>query len=85
MGIINITVEGSFRKPTTRQFSAMHGGHAKAVADAIEFLSGELLPAAIRQDHELRDKEEYPEVGFGFGKNGYPEHVPNAKKTVPDN
>ena len=26
MGVINITVQGSFRKPTTRQFSAMHGG-----------------------------------------------------------
>lgn len=68
MGVINITVQGSFRKPTTRSFSAMYGGHAKAVADAMEFLSGELLPDAIKQDHELHDKEAYPEKGFGFSE-----------------
>jgi hypothetical protein len=68
MGVINITVQGSFRTPTTRQFSAMKGGHAKAVADAMEFLSGELLPDAIKQDHKLHDDEAYPEDGFGFGK-----------------
>ena len=68
MGVINIKVEGSFRKPTMREFSAMHGGHAKAVADAMEYLSGELLPDAIKQDHELHEKEAYPEGGFGFGK-----------------
>lgn len=65
MGTINISVQGSFRKSTARQFSAMHGGHAKAVSEAIEFLSGELLPDAIEQDHQLHDDEARPRVGFG--------------------
>lgn len=50
MGVINISVQGSFRNKTSRQFSAMHGGHAQAVAEAIEFLSKELLSEAIEQD-----------------------------------
>ncbi len=65
MGVINITVQGSFKRLSTRQFSAMHGGHAQAVAEAIEFLSGELLPKAIEQDHQLHDEGESPEIGFG--------------------
>ncbi len=65
MGIINISVQGSFRNHTTKQFSAMHGGHAQAVAEAIEFLSGELLPESIEQDHNLHEDGAKPEVGFG--------------------
>ena len=65
MGVINISIQGSFRKATTRQFSAMHGGHAQAVSEAIEFLSGELLPDAIEQDHQLHDDGARPDVGFG--------------------
>jgi len=65
MGIISISVQGSFYTPITKQFSAMHGGHAQAVAEAIEFLSGELLPDAIAQDHDLHAEGERPEIGFG--------------------
>ena len=65
MGTINISVQGSFRKPTTRLFSAMHGGHAMAVSEAIKFLSSELLPDAIEQDHDLHEDGVKPEVGFG--------------------
>ena len=43
----------------------MHGGHAQAVAEAIEFLSGELLPESIEQDHNLHEDGAKPEVGFG--------------------
>jgi hypothetical protein len=68
MGIINITVQGSFKNPTVRQFSAMHGGHAQAVAEAIEFLSSELLPSAIEQDHALHEKGAKPDIGFGKRK-----------------
>lgn len=67
MGLITITVQGSFRSKTVQQFSAMRGGHAKAVADAMKFLAGEVLTDAIKRDHELHDQESYPEDGFGFG------------------
>ena len=65
MGTINIYVEGSFRIKLDRRFSAMEGGHAKAVADAIECLSGEFLSDAIRLDHELHTQGEEPLIGFG--------------------
>ena len=65
MGNIIITVQGSFKNPTTQTFSAMHGGHAKAVAEAINFLSDDLLPQAIEQDHELHETGAHPEIGFG--------------------
>jgi len=65
MGVINISVQGSFRKKAEKQFSAMHGGHAQAVSEAIEFLSGELLPDAIAQDHKLHAEGVRPELGFG--------------------
>lgn len=65
MGNIIITTQGSFKNPTTRTFSAMHGGHAKAVSEAIEFLSGELLSSAIQQDHQLHEDGIKPEIGFG--------------------
>jgi len=69
MGSIIITTSGSFRISTSKTFSAMHGGHAQAVAEAIEFLSGELLPDAIQQDHELHEGNHYPEIGFGEKSN----------------
>lgn len=67
MGAINIYVDGSFRTKLDRKFSAIHGGHAQAVAEAIECLSGEFLSDAIRLDHELQAQGKEPE--FGFGKN----------------
>jgi len=65
MGVINISVAGSFKQATTKQFSAMHGGHALAVSEAIEFLSTELLPSAIEQDHQLQSEGAAPNLGFG--------------------
>jgi len=69
MGQITITVSGSFRKLAPKRFSAISGGHAQAVAEAIEFLSGELLPDAIQQDHKLHEGNHYPEIGFGEKSN----------------
>lgn len=68
MGVINIDIKGSFQKKERRQFSAMHGGHAQAVAEAIAFLADEVLPRAIAQDHQLQEQGHYPELGFGVDK-----------------
>ena len=65
MGMITVKVEGSFRDPGERVFSAMHHGHADAVAQAIEYLSSEVLPKAIDQDHVLQEDGHSPEGGFG--------------------
>ena len=56
MGQINIDVRGSFRIKHSVSFSAMNGGHADAVAQAIEFLSAHVLPDAVRQDHAQQAK-----------------------------
>ena len=68
MGMIQIEVIGSFAPHQRRQFSAMQGGHAQAVAEAIEFLSKEVLPKAIVQDHNLQAEGELPENRFGLLK-----------------
>ncbi len=65
MGLINITVQGSFMDRPIKTFTAMHGGHAQAIAEAIEFLSGEFLSNAIKQDHMLHEQGDKPENGFG--------------------
>ncbi len=65
MGVITISVTGSFKKCSKEQFSAMHGGHAEAVAESIEWLSRTLLPLAIQQDHALHSSGEKPDIGFG--------------------
>ena len=65
MGVIIIEVQGSFIDRPTRTFTAMHGGHAQAIAEAIEFLSGEFLSNAIKQDHMLHETGSKPENGFG--------------------
>ena len=64
MGLINIVMRGSFPIKTVT-FSAMEYGHAAAVADAIKWLSGEALPAAIKQDHELHSEGDKPNKSFG--------------------
>lgn len=68
MGVINIAVAGSFTTKETKQFSAMHGGHALAVAEAISYLSKEILPEAIKHDHNLHEDGAKPEVGFGLSE-----------------
>ena len=63
MGMIRIETRGSF-KHDTAEFSAMDGGHAAAVAEAIEWLSKEVLPEAIRNDHRCHNEDIYPRKGF---------------------
>lgn len=66
MGMVSISIAGSFgRMNGSRSFSAMKHGHADAVAQAIEYLSREVLPAAIALDHKLHENGDKPAVGFG--------------------
>lgn len=63
MGVLNISTSGSF--PTrSRSFQAIWNGHAHAVAQAIEWLSSEVLPDAIAQDHLLHEEGAKPANGF---------------------
>ena len=64
MGMLRIEVAGSFDKVPPRTFSAQNHGHAHAVAEAIEFLSAEVLPAAIANDHRCHDDGTKPDEGF---------------------
>jgi hypothetical protein len=64
MGMIVIGTSGSFGNRSER-FSAMTGGHAQAVADAIKYLSEVELPKAIRNDHECHRDGIEPSEGFG--------------------
>lgn len=63
MGMIRIEVGGSFGA-MSRTFSAMDTGHADAVAQAIEWLSRDVLPAAIRNDHTCHSDNQLPRKGF---------------------
>ena len=58
MGYVNVSVGGSFVGhygigAVTETFSAEEHGHADAVARAIEYLSGIVLPRATAFDHQL--------------------------------
>ncbi len=67
MGVIRINIGGSFKSCSicpTKEFSAMEHGHAQAVADAITFLSREILPKAVALDHSLHSEGKHPERGF---------------------
>ncbi len=64
MGMINIVTAGSFPQRAIT-FSAIDHGHASAVAEAIKWLSSEVLPEAIRQDHDLHTEGASPEKNFG--------------------
>ena len=68
MGTIIIEVTGSFSPSRRGQFSALYGGHAEAVAEAIEWLAKEILPKAIEQDHQLQKEGALPNEGFGKRK-----------------
>lgn len=63
MGMIAIVVGGSF-VASAREFSAIDHGHAHAVAQAMEWLSRDVLPAAIQLDHEIHADGEKPVKGF---------------------
>ena len=63
MGQIRVELSGSFGNEK-KLFSAMTNGHADAVAQVIEWLSGEVLPGSTALDHKLHDKGEKPTDGF---------------------
>ncbi len=63
MGMITVTLQGSFGF-STKQFSAMTGGHAQAIADAIRHLAEVEMPKAIRNDHECHRDGVEPSEGF---------------------
>ena len=65
MGVINLSIAGSFRRDMqgTKQFSAMESGHAAALGEAIDYLAS-LLPAAIAQDHALQAEGAFPNDRF---------------------
>lgn len=70
MGKIIIEATGSFLKQPAdagtirRVISAEEHGHADAIAQAIEYLAGELLPEAIALDHRIQDDGGKPRNGF---------------------
>lgn len=66
MGMLRIEAAGSFPRQD-RTFSAMDKGHAHAVAEAIKFLSTEVLPEAIERDHRLQSEGSTPRLGFDRG------------------
>lgn len=65
MGQITIELNGSFGKFRSERFSAMKGGHAKAIADAINYLATIEMPKAIKNDHECHRDGIEPSEGFG--------------------
>jgi hypothetical protein len=65
MGMVNITIRGSFGKASDKTFSAMEGGHAMALTRAIAHLTDQ-LPHAIQLDHKLaKDGDKPPQSDFG--------------------
>jgi hypothetical protein len=66
MGMMHIRTTGSFPVRYI-EFGAMEHGHAHAVAEAIQFLTEVVLPAAIDQDHRLHDEGIKPTGGFERG------------------
>lgn len=65
MGSITITVQGSFGAHKAHTISAMTGGHAQAVGEAIKYLTEDILPRAIKNDHECHRDGIQPSEGFG--------------------
>lgn len=63
MGVLTITTRGSFPSHA-RAFGADGHGHAHAVAQAIAWLSEEVLPEAIERDHLLHARGLEPTHGF---------------------
>jgi len=66
MGLIRVTFEGSFKRTNLmdQMYSAQPRGHAVAVQEAINFLTGFALPEAIGQDAVLRLRGAAPDDGF---------------------
>lgn len=64
MGMIRIEVAGSFDREPAQAFSAEANGHAAAVAEAIRWLAGTVLPKAIANDHRCHTDGVAPSNGF---------------------
>ena len=65
MGMVKVQIRGSFGNKPDAEYSAMEGGHAFALARAIQYLADQ-LPFAIRLDHELaRAGDKPPASDFG--------------------
>jgi hypothetical protein len=65
MGMVSVTVRGSFPEHAQDTYSAEEGGHALALQRAIARLTG-MLPKAIQLDHQLHgDGEQPPKAPFG--------------------
>lgn len=65
MGMINIVLSGSFGGDGST-FRAQKSGHADAIREAINWLSGDVLKKAIKQDHELQSNNQFPDDNFGL-------------------
>lgn len=65
MGMLTVDLRGSFGEARSKTFSAMEGGHAQAIAEAIQYLSEVELPKAIRNDHECHKDGIEPSAGYG--------------------
>lgn len=63
MGSITIDMAGSFGRVPRKTVSAMGGGHAHAITEAVQFLL-EQMPAAIKNDHECHRDGMQPGEGF---------------------
>ena len=64
MGSITIDISGSFGRVPRKTVSAISGGHANAITEAVQFLL-EQMPAAIKNDHECHRDGMQPGEGFG--------------------
>ena len=69
MGMIVIDMYGSFPL-SKRRFAAELHGHAAAVAEAITYLSGQVMQSAIRLDHRLQTEGHMPLHEFGWPETG---------------
>ena len=65
MGMIRVEITGSFKPCRVKTVSAQKNGHAAAVAEIIAWLSSDVLPKAIRQDHDLHEEGFKPDGPFG--------------------
>lgn len=65
MGQITIYLGGSFIPNQRKDFTAVNGGHAQAVAEAIAWLAGTVLREAIILDHRIQAEGDFPDRGFG--------------------
>lgn len=59
MGMVSVTIKGSFGDKGTSEFSAEEGGHAYALTRAISYLMLQ-MGDAIKMDHMLHGQGTHP-------------------------